>query len=104
MNKVETITDDRRHMLAPFHGEKPAAPQWFNDTIARAPERPVAGAELHQAIGVGGRRLLGAADRDRDDALAPLDVDVDGRIADAVSGDVAPQRRERDAGGAGRPP
>ena len=39
MNKVETITDDRRHLLAPFRGEKPPAPQWFEDAIALAPER-----------------------------------------------------------------
>ena len=39
MNKIETIEDDRRHLLAPFHGEKPVAPQWFNDAIARAPVR-----------------------------------------------------------------
>ncbi len=39
MNKVETITDDRRHLLAPFRGEKPPAPQWFEDAIAQAPER-----------------------------------------------------------------
>ena len=35
MNKIETIEDDRRHLLAPFHGEKPVAPQWFNDAIGR---------------------------------------------------------------------
>jgi pimeloyl-ACP methyl ester carboxylesterase len=41
MNKVETIADDRRHLLAPFHGAKPPAPQWFEDAIALAPERSV---------------------------------------------------------------
>jgi pimeloyl-ACP methyl ester carboxylesterase len=39
MNKVEAIVDDRRHLLAPFRGEKPPAPQWFDDAIACAPER-----------------------------------------------------------------
>lgn len=39
MNKVETIADDRRHLLAPFRGAKPPAPQWFDDAVARAPER-----------------------------------------------------------------
>lgn len=39
MNKVETIIEDRRHPLAPFHGAKPPAPQWFHDAIANAPER-----------------------------------------------------------------
>lgn len=39
MNKVETIVDDRRHLLAPFHGDKPPAPQWFDAAIANAPER-----------------------------------------------------------------
>ena len=39
MNKVEAIVDDRRHLLAPFRGEKPPAPQWFEGAIARAPER-----------------------------------------------------------------
>jgi pimeloyl-ACP methyl ester carboxylesterase len=41
LNKVETIPDDRRHLLAPFRGEKPPAPQWFEDAIAFAPERSV---------------------------------------------------------------
>jgi pimeloyl-ACP methyl ester carboxylesterase len=39
MNKVEAIVDDRRHLLASFRGEKPPAPQWFDDAIANAPER-----------------------------------------------------------------
>jgi pimeloyl-ACP methyl ester carboxylesterase len=39
MNKIETITDDRRHLLAPFRGEKPPAPPWFEDAIALSPER-----------------------------------------------------------------
>lgn len=39
MNKVETIADDRRHLLAPFHGARPPAPQWFEDAIAQTPER-----------------------------------------------------------------
>ncbi len=41
MNKVEAIVDDRRHLLAPFHGEKPPAPKWFDVAIAQAPERIV---------------------------------------------------------------
>lgn len=41
MNKVETITDDRRHLLAPLRGDKPPAPQWFDDAIAMEPERTV---------------------------------------------------------------
>jgi pimeloyl-ACP methyl ester carboxylesterase len=41
MNKVETIVDDRRHLLAPFHGAKPPAPPWFDEAIANAPERTV---------------------------------------------------------------
>ena len=41
MNKVETIADDRRHLLAPFRGAKPPAPEWFDDAIAHAPERTV---------------------------------------------------------------
>jgi pimeloyl-ACP methyl ester carboxylesterase len=41
LNKVETIPDGRRHLLAPFRGEKPPAPQWFEDAIALAPERTV---------------------------------------------------------------
>jgi pimeloyl-ACP methyl ester carboxylesterase len=39
MNKVETIVDDRRHLLAPFRGAKPPAPLWFDEAIANAPER-----------------------------------------------------------------
>lgn len=39
MNKIETITDDKRHLLAPFGGAKPPAPQWFDEAIAHAPER-----------------------------------------------------------------
>ena len=41
MNKVETIVDDRRHLLAPFHGARPPAPRWFEDAIALVPERTV---------------------------------------------------------------
>lgn len=39
MNMVETIADDRRHLLAPFRGAKPPAPSWFDEAIAQAPER-----------------------------------------------------------------
>src|SRR6187431_2773691 len=39
MNKVETIADDKRHLLAQFRGAKPPAPQWFDEAIAHTPER-----------------------------------------------------------------
>src|SRR5439155_21574975 len=57
--------------------------------LARAPERPVVRAELDERVGIFWRRLLRPADRDGDDALLTLDVGVDRRIADSVSGDLA---------------
>lgn len=41
MNKIEPIVAERRNLLAPFAGDKPAAPQWFNDALAHEPERSV---------------------------------------------------------------
>ncbi len=38
MNKIEPVVDPR-NLLAPFQGEKPPAPPWFDDAIANAPTR-----------------------------------------------------------------
>ena len=38
MNKVESVVDPR-YLLAPFHGDIPPAPPWFDTAIAHKPER-----------------------------------------------------------------
>ena len=86
-------------------GGKFVEPQMQDRVVefARATKRPVIRAELYERVGILGRRLLGTADCDRDNAIIALDVDVHGRIADMVVGMVALQRYELDAGEAVRP-
>ena len=38
MNEVESVVDPR-YLLAPFHGDIPPAPPWFDTAIAHKPER-----------------------------------------------------------------